>query len=94
MPVLTVTVTDELYAQLQKLATDMEHTVEQCQVWALEDFIAEERPKVDADLEATADLEAGRYVTQEQVEAWVESMGTDHPLPMPVARNVPIERAS
>ena len=92
MPVLTVT--DELYAQLQQLAADMEHSVEQCQVWALEDFVAEERPKVDAVLEGRRDIAEGRYYTQEQMEEQLNELFIAHELPAPAAEHLPLEHAS
>ena len=33
--------------------------------------------------EALASFEAGYYVTEEEVDAWIDSIGTDHELPIP-----------
>ena len=35
--------------------------------------------------EADADLAAGRYVDSSVVKAWIDSVGTDHELPVPYA---------
>ena len=35
--------------------------------------------------EADADIAAGRVVSSEQVKAWIDSLGTDHELPVPYA---------
>jgi len=36
--------------------------------------------------EALADVAAGRLVDAEEVDAWIDSIGTDHELPVPRAR--------
>jgi len=33
--------------------------------------------------EALADVDAGRVIDQQTVQAWAESLGTDQPLPVP-----------
>ena len=33
--------------------------------------------------EALAAVDAGRWVSSERVNAWLDSLGTDHELPMP-----------
>jgi len=47
----------------------------------------DERPS-EADLVAAADaeIESGLYVDAAEIEAWVESIGTDHELPPPPTR--------
>lgn len=37
--------------------------------------------------EADADLAAGRIVDQAAVDAWIDSLGSDHELPVPYAKN-------
>jgi predicted transcriptional regulator len=36
--------------------------------------------------EADADIAAGRLVDADEVDAWIDSIGTDHELPVPYAR--------
>lgn len=36
--------------------------------------------------EADADIAAGRLVDETDVDAWIDSIGTDHELPVPCAR--------
>ncbi len=88
MPIISVNVPDELYARLQKLATDMEYTVEECHVWALEDFIAEDRPAMDALLEGIRDADEGRLIAHEEVMEWATSLLTPTPIPMPAAKSL------
>ena len=37
--------------------------------------------------EADASLAAGCYATEAEVDAWIDSLGTDHPLPVPYPRH-------
>jgi len=36
--------------------------------------------------EADASIAAGYYATEAEVDAWIDSLGTDHPLPVPYPR--------
>lgn len=36
--------------------------------------------------EARAEIEAGLYVDADEIEAWIDSIGTDHELPPPPTR--------
>jgi predicted transcriptional regulator len=35
---------------------------------------------------ARASIAAGYYATEAEVDAWIDSLGTDHPLPVPYPR--------
>lgn len=94
MPTLAVSVSDEFYEKLQKLAADMERTLEECQLWALEDFYAEERANTDSLLDGLSDIAKGRVVPHEDVVAWLESLESDHPLPKPTSSEVSERLAS
>ena len=37
--------------------------------------------------EADADVAAGRLVDEADVDAWIDSLGTDHELPVPYAKS-------
>jgi predicted transcriptional regulator len=50
---------------------------------ALTDFIALEEKRYRLTLEALAEVDAGRGVPHAEVEAWLDSLDTAHPLPMP-----------
>lgn len=36
--------------------------------------------------EAEADIAAGRLVDESEADAWIDSLGTDHELPVPTGR--------
>ena len=42
-----------------------------------------EAEKDAATRQARAEIAAGRVVSAEAANAWIDSLGTDHPLPMP-----------
>lgn len=50
---------------------------------ALADWVAAEERRYQATLEGLADAKAGRVVSHDQVKAWLRSLETDNPLPMP-----------
>lgn len=50
---------------------------------ALEAWIDQEEERYRLTLEALADVDAGHTVRHQSVVAWVESLDTDSPLPMP-----------
>lgn len=52
---------------------------------ALSDWLAWEDEKHRRTLEGLADVDAGRTVSDERVRAWVDSLSTDSPLPLPRA---------
>lgn len=52
---------------------------------ALAEWVALEDERHRLTLEALADVDAGRTVDDETVQAWLDSLETDNPLPMPQA---------
>jgi predicted transcriptional regulator len=50
---------------------------------ALAEFVALEERRYRLTLEGLDSVDAGEGVPQEEVEAWIDSLGTDQPLPMP-----------
>ena len=50
---------------------------------ALAAWIAQEDERDRLTREALADVEAGRVIDHQAVQAWAESLGTDQPLPVP-----------
>jgi predicted transcriptional regulator len=36
--------------------------------------------------QARAELEAGLFIDESEVDAWIDSLGTDHELPVPLPR--------
>ena len=50
---------------------------------ALSAWIAQEEERDRLTQEALAEVDAGRVMDHQAVEAWADSLGTDQPLPMP-----------
>jgi len=50
---------------------------------ALSAWIDQEEERSRLTLEALADVETGRFVDHQAVEAWANSLDTDQPLPVP-----------
>jgi predicted transcriptional regulator len=50
---------------------------------ALADWVADEERRHQGTLEALAEVDAGRVVSHDRVMAWLDSLGSDQPLPMP-----------
>ena len=52
---------------------------------ALAAWVDQEEERHRMTLEALADVDAGRVIDQQAVQAWADSLGTDKPLPPPAA---------
>jgi predicted transcriptional regulator len=50
---------------------------------ALASWIAQEEERDRLTLEALADVDAGRVIDHQAVQAWADSLSTDQPLPKP-----------
>jgi predicted transcriptional regulator len=50
---------------------------------ALADFVALEEQRFRLTMQALADVDAGRTVDHAEVEAWIDSLDTAAPLPVP-----------
>lgn len=86
--VITAHVPGPLAKRVDELAASLERSrgwivKEALAVWALQE---EERHRWT--LEAMADVDAGRVVDHDVVQAWASSLLTDTPLPIPVAVSV------
>ncbi|HEU4800069.1 MAG TPA: ribbon-helix-helix domain-containing protein [Gemmatimonadales bacterium] len=61
--------------------------LERSRGWVMKQALAawveleEERHRMT--LEALADVDAGRVIDHQAIEAWADSLGTDRPLPLP-----------
>ena len=51
---------------------------------ALADWVADEERRYQETLAALAEVDAGRFVSHERVMTWLDRLGTDKPLPMPM----------
>jgi len=81
--VITSHVPVPLADQVDALAARMERSRGWIVKQALAEFVALEEKRYRLTLEGLASVEAGEGVPQEEVEAWIDSLGTDQPLPMP-----------
>jgi len=81
--VLTAHVPTELADRLDEYATKMDRSRGWIVKQALADWVWREEERHRLTLEGLADIDAGRVVADEAVEAWIESLDTDNPLPRP-----------
>jgi len=81
--VLTAHVPLPLAEKVDEFAARLERSRGWIVKQALADWIAKEEARHRMILEALEDVDAGRVIDHEEVEAWIDSLGTDHPLPMP-----------
>lgn len=81
--VLTAHVPLPLAKKVAQLATRLERSRGWIVKQALTAWIAQEEERHRLTLEALADVDAGRVIDHQAVQAWAESLETDHPLPAP-----------
>lgn len=73
---------------LAKKVDSMAARLERSRGWVMKQALAawvdleEERHRMT--LEALADVDAGRVIDHQAIQAWADSLGTDKPLPPPV----------
>lgn len=82
--VITSHVPRPLADQVDALAARLERSRGWIVKQALAAFVALEERRYRMTLEALADVDAGRGVDHAEVEAWIDSLGTDKPLPPPL----------
>jgi predicted transcriptional regulator len=73
---------DKVDAYAQKMERSRGWIVKQ----ALADWIDWEERKLTMTLEALAEIDAGHFSEDKDVAAWIESLDTDTPLPLPSSR--------
>lgn len=78
--------TDDHLAYLCRHANDIGITTNELINRIVAHWIDLEERKLNATLEALADVEAGKFVAHEEVRRWIESLDTDNPLPMPQSK--------
>lgn len=81
--VLTAHVPLPLAEKVDEMAARLERSRGWIVKQALAAWIAQEEERRRMTLEALADVDAGRVVDQETVQAWADSLDTDNPLPVP-----------
>lgn len=81
--VLTAHVPRALAEKVDHLALKLERSRGWIVKQALTAWVAQEEERHRLTLDALKDVEAGRVVSQAQVEAWAASLEADVPLPLP-----------
>ena len=81
--VLTAHVPLPLAAKVDDLANRMERSRGWIVKQALAAWIDTEEAKRQLTLDAMAEVEAGKIVPDDAVQAWAETLGTGRPLPLP-----------
>ena len=76
----------EQEAALAELAKVTGRSEEELAHEAVADYLAVQQWHADAVRKGLAEAEAGLLVSDEDVKAWAESLGTDRRLPLPRAR--------
>ncbi|GAB6406425.1 CopG family ribbon-helix-helix protein [Pseudomonas sp. MHK4] len=81
--VLTAHVPMELADKVDQMAAKMERSRGWIMKQALADWIDLEEERSRLTREAMADVDAGRVIDHQSVQAWAESLSTENPLPVP-----------
>ena len=79
----TVRVPVQILERLDRLADTTERTRASLATRALAAYVENEESRLQAIREGIHDLDAGRAVSNEKVEAWLDSWGADNELPPP-----------
>lgn len=82
--VLTAHVPQSLADKVDQMAARLERTRGWIVKQALAAWIDQEEERRRLTLEALADVDAGRVIEPQAVQAWASSLDTDNPLPLPV----------
>jgi predicted transcriptional regulator len=81
--VLTAHIPLPLAEKVDQIATRLERSRGWIVKQALMAWVAQEEERQRLTLEALADVDAGRVIDHQAVQAWAESLETDKPLPVP-----------
>lgn len=81
--VLTAHVPLELADKVDQMAARMERSRGWIVKQALADWVDLEEERSRLTREAMADVDAGRVIDHQSVQAWADSLSTDKPLPVP-----------
>lgn len=81
--VLTAHVPIPLAEKVDQLASRLERSRGWVVKQALMAWVEQEEERSRLTREALADVEAGRVIDHQAVQAWAESLGTGDPLPVP-----------
>lgn len=86
----TRSVTAHIPVDLAERVDEIAERLERSKNWivkqALSAWIDQEEERSRLTREALADVDAGRVIDHQAVQAWADSLSTDSPLPVPVPR--------
>ena len=83
---VTAHVPVELAERVDEIAERLERSKNWIVKQALSAWIDQEEERSRLTREALDDVDAGRVIDHQSVQAWADSLGTDTPLPVPVLR--------
>ncbi len=81
--VLTAHIPLQLAKKIDQIAARLERSRGWIVKQALSAWVEQEEERRRLTLEALADVDAGRVIDHQAVQAWADSLGTDQPLPTP-----------
>lgn len=81
--VLTAHVPLPLAERVDRMAERLERSRGWIMKQALSAWLSQEEDRERLTREALADVDAGRVIDHQAVQAWADSLGTDKPLPLP-----------
>lgn len=81
--VLTAYVPLPLAEKVDQMASRLDRSRGWIVKQALSAWVAQEEERDKLTQQALADVDVGRIVDHQAVQAWAESLGTDQPLPLP-----------
>ena len=84
--VVTAHLPVEMAEKMDKYAQQMEQSRGWIVKQAVANWLAWEEEKHQMTLEALAEVDAGLFIEDEDMAAWIESLDTDNPLPPPQPR--------
>ncbi|MGE3829969.1 MAG: CopG family ribbon-helix-helix protein [Parvibaculaceae bacterium] len=90
--VLSVRVPDEVKEELDLLAAATRRSKSFLAQEAITDYVRRNAWKAKALQEAVAEADKGKFISQEAMAAWADSLGGDKPLPPPEPDIVPTRR--
>jgi predicted transcriptional regulator len=83
---LTVRLTPEVKQRLESIAQRVRRSKSNLAAEAIEEFLTVQEWQITAIEEGIQAAERGDLIPHEDVQAWAESLGTDHELPLPRAK--------
>jgi RHH-type transcriptional regulator, rel operon repressor / antitoxin RelB len=82
--VFTVRLPDDVKAELERLAEATNRSKSYLAAKAIEDYVRQNAWQVRELEQAVKEADAGDFVSEEAVYAWLDSWGTENELPAPV----------